>query len=163
MLMTILVNTLVVIATVVLMELVANLTHRYVMHGFGWGWHRSHHEPSTGRWEKNDLYALFFAAISIALFWLDENRYGVLWWVAVGMTLYGVLYSVFHDGLVHRRYPVRPPVRWPYLERLTEAHRIHHATRGRDGAISFGFLYAARPDRLARELRTRRLANRVRQ
>ncbi|MFN0300976.1 MAG: sterol desaturase family protein [Burkholderiales bacterium] len=163
MLMTILVNTLVVIAAVVVMELVANLTHRYVMHGIGWGWHRSHHEPSSGRWEKNDLYALVFAGISILLFWLDAYRYGVLWWVAVGMTLYGVLYSVFHDGLVHRRYPVCLPVRWRYLERLTEAHRIHHASRERDGAVSFGFLYAARPDRLALELRTRRLAKRGRQ
>ncbi len=163
MLTTILVNALVVIATVAAMELVANLTHRYVMHGFGWGWHRSHHESPAGRWEKNDLYALFFAAISIALFWFDDYRFGVLWWVAVGMTLYGVLYSVFHDGLVHRRYPIPERIRWPYLTRLVEAHRIHHAAKERDGAVSFGFLYAGRPAQLAEALRVRRLGRGVRQ
>jgi beta-carotene 3-hydroxylase len=161
--MTILVNALVVIATVAAMELVANLAHRYVMHGFGWGWHRSHHEPATGRWERNDLYAIFFAAVSMALFWLDAYQCGVLWWVAVGMTCYGVIYAVFHDGLVHRRYPMRVPVGWPYLDRLIEAHRIHHATKQREGAVSFGFLYAAPPDRLAQALRSHRLAQRDRQ
>ena len=37
------------------------------MHGFGWGWHRSHHEPRTGWFEKNDLYAVVFAGVAIAL------------------------------------------------------------------------------------------------
>ncbi len=35
---------LLVVVTVALMELAAATIHRHVMHGFGWGWHRSHHE-----------------------------------------------------------------------------------------------------------------------
>ena len=34
--------------TILLMECVAWATHKYVMHGWGWGWHRSHHEPRRG-------------------------------------------------------------------------------------------------------------------
>jgi len=33
-----------------------------VMHGWGWGWHRSHHEPRRGMFEKNDLFAVVGAA-----------------------------------------------------------------------------------------------------
>ena len=29
-----------------------------------------------------------------------------------------------------------------YLRRLVEAHHLHHAVRGREGCVSFGFLYA---------------------
>ena len=38
----------------VLMEPVTALVHRFVMHGFGMGWHRSHHEPPRGAVEAND-------------------------------------------------------------------------------------------------------------
>ena len=58
--------TLVVLATVLAMEFVAWSSHKYIMHGFGWAWHRDHHEPHDKRLEKNDLYALVGAAISIS-------------------------------------------------------------------------------------------------
>jgi len=50
-----LVNILVFLSTLIAMEVFAALVHRHVMHGWGWGWHRSHHEPRTGRFERNDL------------------------------------------------------------------------------------------------------------
>jgi beta-carotene 3-hydroxylase len=155
-------NLLIVVGTIASMEVFANLMHRYVMHGFGWGWHRSHHEPRTGVWEKNDLYAIVFAAISIALFALDDMHFGAPFWIALGMTLYGVLYAILHDALVHRRFTVpflkALVQRSRYLERLIQAHRIHHAVNVREGAVSFGFLYAAQPAELAQTLRQRRAA-----
>ena len=60
-------NTVIVVLTVIAMEVFAIVAHKYVMHGFGWGWHRSHHEPRTGWFEKNDLYAVVFAGVAIAL------------------------------------------------------------------------------------------------
>ena len=156
--MTIITNLLCMVGAFVAMECVANLMHRHVMHGFGWGWHRSHHEPPTGGWEKNDLYAVVFAAVAIALFYVDAMRLGPLFWIAAGVTIYGAAYAVMHDVLVHRRIPVRFRPRWRYLTRLIEAHRIHHAVKTREGALSFGFLYAAQPDALARELRAMRQA-----
>ena len=59
-------NALIVVTTVVLMELFSIVAHKYIMHGFGWGWHKSHHEPRTGLFEKNDLYAVVFAGVAIA-------------------------------------------------------------------------------------------------
>lgn len=135
------------------MEIVANVSHRYIMHGFGWGWHRSHHEPSRGRWEKNDLYAIVFACVAIALFAIDALGFGALFWIAVGITAYGAAYALLHDVLVHQRIRARRIPHWRYLQRLIEAHRIHHATKTRDGAVSFGFLYTDQPRHLARALR----------
>jgi len=135
-------NLLIVVLTVVGMEITANLVHRFVMHGVGWGWHQSHHEVQPGIFEKNDLYAVVFSAGALLLLWVSRSIYPPLQPVGLGVTLYGILYFVVHDGLVHRRWPFRHHPRHPYLRRLVQAHRLHHATHGRDGAVSFGFLYA---------------------
>ncbi|HSM53236.1 MAG TPA: beta-carotene hydroxylase, partial [Erythrobacter sp.] len=60
--------TLIVLATVVAMEWVAWSSHKYIMHGWGWGWHRDHHEPHDKAFEKNDLFAVVGAAMSISMF-----------------------------------------------------------------------------------------------
>ena len=137
--------------TVLAMEGVASAVHRFVMHGPGWGWHRSHHQPRSGRFEKNDLYAVLFAGLSLGLFVAG----GRLWWVGLGLVLYGAGYAFLHDGLVHRRVPFMPVPKRGYLKRLVQAHRLHHAVRTREGAVSFGFLYAPPVERLRRELRGR--------
>lgn len=151
--MVVLVNVLIVVATVLAMEGVALLTHKYLMHGPGWGWHRSHHEPHEGVLEKNDLYAVVFGALALALFVFASAEFGPLYWVAIGLTVYGLLYAVVHDGLVHQRWPFRHVPRNPYLKRLVQAHRLHHAVDGREGCVSFGFLYAPPVRRLREELR----------
>lgn len=154
--MTYLANGLIVVATVVAMELVAYLVHRFVMHGSsGWGWHRSHHEPHDEVLERNDLYAVVFAALALALILYAMADFGPLYWVGIGMTAYGLLYFVVHDGLVHGRWPFRLVPKNPYLKRLVQAHRLHHAVEGREGCVSFGFLYAPPVRELRDELRGR--------
>ena len=139
------------------MEGVAWAMHRYVMHGFLWSLHRSHHEPRTGWFELNDLFGLVFAAIAVGLFWLGaQPGLRPLWWAAAGVTAYGALYALVHDGLVHQRWRFRIAPRHPYFKRLIQAHRLHHAVETRDGAVSFGFLIPADARRLAAELRARR-------
>jgi len=141
--------------TVIAMEVIAAAVHRYVMHGWGWGWHRSHHEPGERRIETNDLYALVFAALCVLLFVLGE-RIPVLWSIGAGVLVYGLLYALMHEGLVHRRFPFMKVPRQGYLKRLVQAHRLHHAVKERDGAVSFGFLYAPPVARLADQLSERR-------
>jgi beta-carotene 3-hydroxylase len=141
--------------TLAAMEIVAWAVHKYVMHGFGWGWHRSHHEPGTGWLEKNDLYALVFAGLSLVLFTIAADAWPALWWVGAGMAAYGLLYAFVHDGLVHRRFPFAGTPRGGYLKRLVQAHRLHHAAKGRTGAVSFGFLYAPPIRSLKRQLQAR--------
>jgi beta-carotene 3-hydroxylase len=79
----------------------------------------------------------------------------LLWWIGFGMLAYGLLYALLHDGLVHRRLPMPKLPRNAYLKRLIQAHRLHHASHDRDGAVSFGFLYARPVRRLRSELRAR--------
>ena len=75
-----------IFATVVAMEFVAWASHKYIMHGFGWAWHRDHHEPHDKMLEKNDLYGLVFAVIATVLFTVGWIWAPVLWWIALGMT-----------------------------------------------------------------------------
>ncbi|UAW98740.1 sterol desaturase family protein [Halopseudomonas nanhaiensis] len=151
--MNILTNTLVFLATVAGMEVFAWFAHKHIMHGWGWGWHRSHHEPRTGWFEKNDLYAVVFAGVAIALIAAGTAGWHPLEWIGAGMTAYGFLYFVAHDGLVHRRWPFRYVPRSGYLKRLYQAHLMHHAVHGREHCVSYGFLYAPPVAELRRQLR----------
>ena len=145
---------LLVFATVSAMELAASTIHRHVMHGFGWGWHRSHHEAHDDLLEENDLYAVVFAGLSIVLM-AAGHWWSPLFWVSIGLVVYGVLYFMLHDGLVHQRWPFRHVQRRGYLKRLYQAHKLHHAIDGREGCVSFGFLYAPPVEKLREHLRQR--------
>ena len=151
-----LVPVLLVVGTVAFMEWFAAWSHEHVMHGWGWAWHKSHHEPQDEALEKNDLYAVLFAGFAIFLFWVGATWAAPVWWIAMGISIYGVLYFFFHDGLVHRRWPFRYVPRKGYLKRVYQAHRLHHAVQGRDGCVSFGFVYAEPVDRLVRKLQENR-------
>ncbi len=145
---------LVVILTVIAMEGIAYAVHRWIMHGpVGSGWHESHHEGRHDAFEKNDLYAVFFAALLIALFALGNMWLDWMWWLAVGMTLYSAIYLVTHGGLMHQRWPFRHVPRRGYLRRLYQAHRLYHAVEGREDCVSFGFVYAPPLERLKAQLR----------
>lgn len=152
-----------VIVTVAAMELAAWSSHKYVMHGFGWAWHRDHHEPHDRLFEKNDLFALVGAVMSISMFALGSplvmgrSAWEPGTWIGLGVLIYGVIYSLVHDGLVHQRY-FRWVPRRGYARRLVQAHRLHHATLGREGGVSFGFVIARDPAVLKRELREQRKA-----
>ena len=144
--------------TVIAMEPLVALTHRYVMHGWGWAWHRDHHEPGHKHLERNDLFAVVGAALSILIFAIAGNADHWLFWVALGMTVYGVLYALLHDGLVHRRYPIGWTPGNGYVRRLIEAHHLHHAVREKEGGVSFGFLYAPPVEKLREALRAQSAA-----
>jgi beta-carotene 3-hydroxylase len=143
--------------TVLGMEGFAYVAHRWMMHGFGWFLHESHHRPRTGTWELNDLYAAIFAVPSITLI-LGGVQLG--WgpgctWVGAGIAAYGAIYFGFHDVIVHRRVATRYLPRSPYMKRIIQAHRLHHVVETREGNVSFGFLWAPRPEALKAELKRR--------
>ncbi|WP_427963580.1 sterol desaturase family protein [Altererythrobacter sp.] len=152
---------LIVIAAVITMEWVAWASHKYIMHGFGWAWHRDHHEPHQNTFEKNDRFALVGAAMSISLFALGSPMVlgeGAWWpgtWLGLGVLIYGIIYTLVHDGLVHQRY-FRWVPRSGYAKRLVQAHKLHHATVGKEGGVSFGFVFARDPVRLKAELKAQR-------
>lgn len=134
---------LVALLVVGVMEIVAILSHKYVMHGFLWSLHRSHHEPRSGFFERNDWFAVMGAVPSIILLVIGTH-YGLelITAIGAGITTYGMIYFGFHDILVHRRvkHGWNPQAR--YLKRIVQAHRLHHVIESKDGTVSFGFLYA---------------------
>jgi len=73
--MTVLLNILIVIGTFLFMESVAWFTHKYIMHGFMWTWHRSHHTLHDHTFERNDLFALVFSIPSILLIYFTTSLY----------------------------------------------------------------------------------------
>lgn len=145
------------LATVAGMEAFAYVMHRWVMHGFGWFLHKSHHRPRTGNWELNDAYFVIFAAPAIVLL-LGGVQFGWGHWataIGAGITAYGMIYLGFHDIIVHRRMNHRYVPRSPYMKRIVQAHRLHHAVETKEGTVSFGFLVAPRPEDLKAELARR--------
>ena len=154
---------LIVLTTFIAMEFIAWGSHKYIMHGWGWGWHRDHHEPHGNALEKNDLYGIVGAVMSISMFAvgsplvLGANAWEPGTWVGLGVLFYGVVYTLVHDGLVHQRY-----FRWVpksgYAKRLVQAHKLHHATVGKEGGVSFGFVFARDPLVLKQELKVQRAA-----
>ena len=117
------------LVALVAMEGVSYAMHRWVMHGVGWGWHRSHHGPRPKGLEPNDRFPIVFAIAAMALFATGH------WWIAAGITTYGALYALVHEVYIHRRVRVRLP-RTPYLDWLRESHAEHH----RDGGEPYGML-----------------------
>lgn len=152
-----------VVATFIAMEFVAWSSHKYIMHGWGWGWHRDHHEPHDNALEKNDLYGLVGAAMSISMFAigsplvLGASAWQPGTWIGLGILFYGIVYTLIHDGLIHQRYFRWVPKRG-YAKRLVQAHKLHHATVGKEGGVSFGFVVARDPVVLKQELKVQREA-----
>ena len=162
--MAVLVPLAIAIVTMLAMEGVAWASHKYIMHGPGWAWHRDHHEPHDKALEKNDLFGLIGAATSIAMFaagseWVMGARaWPPATWIGLGILGYGIVYTLVHDGLVHQRY-FRWVPRRGYARRIVQAHRLHHATASKRGGVSFGFVFARNPARLKAELKRQRAAD----
>lgn len=142
--LTILFYAFLIVGTFLFMEAVAWFTHKYIMHGFLWTWHKSHHEVHNHALERNDLFAVVFSIPSAALIiiGLDFPEFRWLLFVGIGVACYGAFYVLFHDVLVHRRMKIRFKAKSSYLKRMMRAHYIHHEVHTKHGAEAFGFLYA---------------------
>lgn len=120
----------------VAMEPVTYVVHRWVMHGPGMVWHRSHHARRQGRFERNDWYPVVFASTTITIMALGALVPAV-WFllpIGVGITAYGLAYLFVHDIYIHRRVGRVPTSAG--LEHLADAHALHH----RYGAEPYGML-----------------------
>ena len=102
-----LLNILLVVGSFIFMESVAWFTHKYIMHGFLWNLHESHHIERHGTFELNDLFGIFFSVLSIVLIKLGFSTLNYLFWIGLGITLYGFAYFIFHDVIVHRRVKIK--------------------------------------------------------
>jgi beta-carotene 3-hydroxylase len=141
---TIILCSLIVIGMFLFWEFVAWFTHKYIMHGVLWIWHKSHHTVHDHALEKNDWFAVVFSLPSIGLFYyatiVTYNPYLIA--CGLGILCYGIFYAVFHDVIVHQRIKWRPRKRSRYLQRMINAHYVHHTKHSKERCEAFGFLYA---------------------
>jgi beta-carotene 3-hydroxylase len=133
-------------AAFVVMEPVAYLGHRFVMHGIGWALHRSHHRlRKAGRWlEANDAFPAAFAALTVSAMAIgtSKRRLRILVPVGAGVTAYGAAYFFVHDVSAHGRLG-GPAPGGPVAE-LARRHWLHH----RFGGEPYGMLAPVLPSEL---------------
>jgi beta-carotene 3-hydroxylase len=126
-----------------LMEFVAWVTHKYVMHGVLWSWHKDHHvkDYSSGPLEKNDLFFVIFAIPGITFLLLGTFSgfvYGTP--IGLGITAYGLCYFLVHDVFIHRRLKWFQKSNNFYFRAVRKAHRMHHKYLTKEDGESFGML-----------------------
>ena len=92
--------------TILSMEAITWLTHKYVMHGFLWFLHEDHHQPNYTSWfEKNDLFFVIFAIPSAVLMYNGiEHHFNVSFYIGLGILIYGICYFLVHDVIIHQRF-----------------------------------------------------------
>ncbi|MCL9980481.1 MAG: sterol desaturase family protein [Bacteroidia bacterium] len=134
-------NTLVFLGFFIFMEAFAWFTHKYVMHGFMWIWHRSHHEPRHGAFELNDLFGFMFAIPSVILIVLGSDEFDWRFFAGLGIAGYGLAYFLVHDVFVHQRVKWLKKTNLPYFRAMRLTHHLHHAVHSKQGAEAFGFLF----------------------
>ncbi len=134
----------VTLASVAAMEFVAWFAHKYIMHGFLWVWHEDHHLPhheKEGFFEKNDLFFLVFA-IPSALCYILGSATPQFWlfFVGVGISIYGLIYFLIHDVYIHQRFKWFRQLDNRYSRAILRAHGAHHAKQTKQDCESFGLL-----------------------
>lgn len=120
------------------MEFSGWFIHKYLMHGPLWMIHKTHHQPSKSFFELNDLFSLLFGSISMLLIFKGMESLDYRFWMGVGISLYGILYFVLHDVLVHRRLKWFDRPKNTFLKGIFKAHQAHHKTNQKEDAVSFG-------------------------
>ncbi len=135
----------VIIITFIFMEGVAWFLHKYVMHGFGWFLHEDHHRYTKGKFEKNDVFGLFFSLLSFSLILTGYlGDLDIRLPLGIGVMLYGLGYFLVHDTFFHRRIKIKYRPKSAYMKRVLHAHSVHHQKSTAHKGVCFGFLYASK-------------------
>lgn len=129
------------IITFFLMEFMAWCTHKFLMHGKMWFFHRDHHQVEPGFMEKNDIFFLIYAIPSWLCIMLGMMfNYYIPVWIGYGIATYGLAYFLIHDVYIHRRFNWLRNIDHPYFYAIRKAHKIHHKNTGKEEGQCFGML-----------------------
>lgn len=108
-----------------------------------WSVHRDHHHKDhSSWWERNDLFFIFYALVSISCFllWQYEGFWAGLP-IGLGIFAYGVAYFMVHDIFIHQRFKLFRNANGWYGKALRRAHKMHHKHLGKHDGESFGMLF----------------------
>jgi beta-carotene 3-hydroxylase len=137
------INFLIFLAAFVCMEVVAWVTHKYIMHGLFWFLHEDHHKKDhPGFFERNDFFFLIFAIpgiICLALGSLYDVSAAL--WIGLGITAYGAAYFFVHDIFIHQRFKFLRKTDNRYFKALRRAHKMHHKHVNKEDGECFGMLW----------------------
>ena len=125
------------------MEGVAWLAHRYLMHGLLWKLHQDHHQKDPrSHMEKNDYFFVIFAVPGIACFALGTYcpPLHILFFIGLGITIYGAAYFLVHDVFIHQRIKLLRNTDNGYFRAIRRAHKMHHKHLGKEDGECFGML-----------------------
>jgi beta-carotene 3-hydroxylase len=120
------------------MEIVGWFIHKFLMHGPLWAIHKTHHMPSKYKFEMNDLFSLMFGSIAVVLIFAGVQDFDFRFWLGIGISIYGMLYFILHDILIHRRTKLFARPKNKFLIGIFKAHQAHHISNKKEGAVSFG-------------------------
>lgn len=124
------------------MEAVAWFSHKYIMHGIGWVFHKDHHRSKPGFFERNDVFFLLFSVPSAICIYLGvSTEITSLIFIGAGITAYGATYFIIHDLFIHQRIKIWRNTDSEYLRAIRKAHKMHHKHQDKEGGECFGLLW----------------------
>lgn len=129
----------------ILMEGAAWSAHKYLMHGFLWKVHEDHHKPTGHTFQKNDMFFLIFAVPSwlcIMLGVMYNANFSIGF--GAGIAVYGIVYFLVHDVLIHRRFKWFDKTQNKYFKAIRKAHKVHHKKQEKEEGECFGMLIVPR-------------------
>ena len=140
--MNIVVWILIFLGTFLFMEFMAWFTHKYIMHGFLWSLHQDHHKKDHDSWfERNDAFFIFYAIVSMSLFYFGTTGFWYGYPLGFGILAYGIAYFLVHDIFIHQRFKLfRNANNW-YSRGVRRAHKMHHKHLGKGDGECFGMLF----------------------
>ena len=126
------------------MEVVAWLTHRYIMHGVFWYFHKDNHtRENKGFFEKNDFFFLIFALPGsiLIMYGIETGITFFPFWIGLGITVYGFAYFFVHDLFIHQRIKVLKNTKNKYLLGIRRGNKVHHKKLSKEDGKCFGMLF----------------------
>ena len=141
--MTTLINLAIIILTIIAMEALSWTIHKYLFHGPLWFIHKTHHRPHSGYFELNDIFSIGFAALALALMWAGRNNLNYYFWIGTGISIYGMIYFIFHDWFIHNRIKAFKSNNL-YLWAIKRAHKIHHKSLNKTPSSFYGLLWVSK-------------------
>ncbi len=124
------------------MEVFSWALHKFLFHGPLWFIHKTHHQQRHGFFELNDVFSIGFGVLSLWLMWQGRNTFNHLFFVGLGISLYGIIYFIFHDWFIHNRFKAFKTNN-RYLLGIRRAHKIHHKSTQKNPSEEFGLLWAS--------------------
>jgi len=133
----------IILLTIVVMEIISWAMHKFLFHGPLWFIHKTHHQERHGFFELNDVFSLFFGLIAVALMWFNRETRSYPFWIGAGISVYGIVYFIFHDWFIHNRFKAFKSGN-KYLSGIRRAHKIHHKSTQKNPSEEFGLLVASK-------------------